>query len=321
MTERPPSHPELLDVLRTAPLGVPTPNEIELERERLLPWLTRQVADLPAVQARAKRQARLRWLGGGAALFAAAAAIVLVVGSLSVGSAPSEEAAFATLVSGSLESDKLELLPGSRLGLSSQVRASDSAPAVLTASSGYRVELSPRSEMEFVQPTSTRTSLRLLDGEVALSVPKLRSGQVLEVQTMDATVRVRGTRFSVRFDSTAAVARTCVRVTEGLVEVDRVGETISLVPGQSSGCETVAPKAPAALAPGRPRELAVQKAAKTSLGEENRLLALALSHERAGRRAEARKSYEELQRRFPESRFLPEARAGLARLVTAPQGP
>ena len=155
------SVPELLEPLRNGPIGVATPEEIEAEQRRLLPWLEAQIAALPEERRRhqqARRQRRARWIAGAAAL-AAAAGVLLLWGGWgpdgereTAGGPEGASEPYAILLSGRLSTGKLEILPGSRLGAASLVESSEEAPAVLRGGSGYVAELSPGGQLALGAP-------------------------------------------------------------------------------------------------------------------------------------------------------------------------
>ncbi len=340
MTHHDSSWKEPLAVLRTTPVSVPSDRELAEERDALLPWLEARVARLPDERARHRRVRRQLRIGGG--VLAAAAVAALFVGLRGLGDKADSTAlrppGFATLLSGRVEAGGLDLLPGSRLGLSSRLRTGDEHRATVRASSGYDVTLSEATEIAFlpeqVDAGFERMGLRLERGEVSLSVSKLGSKRSLAVFTPDATVRVTGTRFRVRLQGEGAERHTCVEVEEGRVVVERQARPPeALGVGQRSGCDSV--RAAESLADPEGREAlparsaepeassaagayrvatGVQSQAGTSLQKQNELLAAALAAERQGQSGRAKQRFGELLRRFPDSPFAPEARAGLARL-------
>lgn len=343
------SVPELLEPLRNGPIGVATPEEIEAEQRRLLPWLEAQIAALPEERRRhqqARRQRRARWIAGAAAL-AAAAGVLLLWGGWgpegereTAGGPAGASEPYAILLSGRLSTGKLEILPGSRLGAASLVESSEEAPAVLRGSSGYVAELSPGGQLALGAPGGEpgRQELRLERGQVQLTVPKLGPGATLSVLTEDARVVVRGTKFTVTLredDGTGPAERraTCVRVSEGSVEVQRRGAPpVVLGPGEGSGCgEDARGSAGSAAEQGRSEDEALAGAGtsqgarsradgaaaqrgRSTLRQESELLASALAAEQRGDRARARRELRTLLRRHPQSPLANEARAALERV-------
>lgn len=312
-----------LEVMRSAPMGVSTPSELEEERARVVPWLEGRVSVWAEERARRRRRRAAGAIVFGAVV-AAAAAVALVVGTRAETSAPLAASSGAAstievrLVEGSVESENARISTDSRFAPASHVRTGDGGHAVFEGTSLYRLQMKEQSELVFGdEPASSkRTHIRLVGGEIELAVKKLAPGRTLEVETADATVRVKGTRFVVRALERDGKASTCVRVDEGLVEVERRDGRVLLRAGESSGCERErqADATRAARASEVTRaEPAKSPGPKSSLEEESRLLAAALSAEKSGRIAEARAAFSELIRRYPSSRFSPEARAGLAR--------
>ncbi len=333
MSEQDTSSRDLLAPLRAAPISVRSPDEVTHERKRILPWLEERVRALPAARQRARHRKRMVSVGGVAI---AAAAVCFAVwglrpwkyfrsepgaaGEATDAAAPLHE--FATLVSGRVDSGSLEVLPGSRIGLSSRVRTGEDERATLRASAGYDVTLSANTEIAFLpeRPVEDHRelSLRMTGGEISLAVPKLAPERSLAVRTPDATVRVIGTRFLVRLEDDGAEVSTCVRVEEGRVEVIRAGGGREVLdPGQSSGCRPVArddigsrPIAPEV----RPPKDRRGSTPSGTLGKQNELLSTALAAERRGDFERAERNFRELLRRHPDSPFAPDARAGLRRI-------
>lgn len=333
------SVPELLETLRHGPVGVATPEEVEAERQMLMPWLEEQVALLPLESRRyaAARQRRRSLVFGASALLAAAAGVLLVwqwqagqAEASGVAQLPPPPDNYATLISGRLLSGAVEILPGSRLGEASLVRSSSEDPAVLQGSSGYVAQLGSAGELALGGPGAepSRQELRLIRGEVQLTVPPLAAGTTLSVLTEDARVTVRGTKFLVALQEDAGVVRTCVRVTEGSVEVHRRGVASELLAmGEKSGCEPAAQSKSESTraAPGGSERAAVRPlrqpspASSSTLAQENELLAAALSAEQSGDRAQASRQLKTLLRRYPQSSLANEARAVLQRLSQEPR--
>lgn len=359
MTERD-SVPTLLEQLRSAPVGVATPEETAAERQIVLPWLEEQIDQMPLRRQRHRvTQRRRRALAAGVAVFGAAAAAALLVhlgpaapeGS-GAGGDPSGAEGYATLVSGRLLHQGVDILPGSRLGDTSVVRSSPTERAVLEGSSGYTVELRPGSELDLggTRGEPARQELRLLRGEVALSVAPRREGSTLSVVTEDARVTVRGTRFSVALVEGPDGPQSCVRVTEGAVEVRRRGSPGELLtPGGASGCPTngetslgeggteatrsstdPAPRRAAGArasterAPSahqRPGADLSRSPGSSTLAEEVQLLGAALAAEQQGDLPRARRHLETLLGTYPESTLRREARAALDRIVAKERRP
>lgn len=338
MTSRDVEVPEGLELMASLPVGVSAPHEVDAELERLLPGLEAGIAAFPESRARGISARRKRFAG-----VALAAVAVLSVGwftanglrgegdgpraSTSPRSAAVERGAM--LLEGKLASGSVEILPGSRLGLAKGLETGSGDGATLRADEGYELALGEGSAIRLLPGGVGRTELALSSGSVTLSVPKLPSGESLEVVTDDARVIVHGTKFRVALvetDTEGAAPRTCVEVTEGRVEVRRSGVTpVFLGAEERSGCaESRSEPAPSTKPAARSVPLArgpmhaERPRASTTLAEENALMTKALSAERANQRRAAARHYEELLTRYPESQFLPEARAGLARVGHRP---
>lgn len=277
----------------------------------------------------ARRKRRRAWVAAGSGLLVAAGALLILrapwLGE-DAGRRGTEADDYATLLSGRLSSGTMEILPGSRFSEASILHSSADEPAVIRGSSGYIARLGPGGELALggasQGPEATTQELRLMRGEVKLSVPRLPEGSTLSVRTEDARVIVRGTEFTVSVRDRNGAARTCVQVAEGAVEVQRQGVNGELLkPGQESGCEE--PLAAEANAR-QPRHGAspagrrqAQPAAVSTLEKETALFASALAAEQAGDLTRARRELSSLLRRYPQSPVANEARAALDRVTRA----
>lgn len=332
MTDFDPNTPPLLQALRAGPVGVSSPDEVTRARSDMMPWLEAQVMALPqkrALHMEAQKRRRI-WAAGGA-LAVAAGALLAFTGLIQSEGRSFESAfqdtkqsdgrAFATLVSGKVMSGSVDLLVGSRLGLSSRVQTSEERGAVLQASSGFEVALSPATDVAFLPEQENASGqdkrLRLHRGSVSLSVAPLPKGSSLSVVTEDAVVTVVGTRFSVEHQPGEI---SCVRVLEGKVQVKRKTETRLLGAGAQWGCEKSVEAGRTEKGHGVSGE-AQGRAMGTTLDKESELLSRALSHERKGERKQALRAYQDLIRRYPASGFAPDARAGIARVSSESQDP
>jgi hypothetical protein len=208
----------------------------------------------------------------------------------------------------------------------------------LSTARGVQVRIAPRSRLRVtaVDERAQRSGLRLEQGEVYCSVPKLGPSEQFSIATPEANVIVHGTVFSVRVaaPTAAGAARTCVRVSEGLVEVRSRTGSVKIGPGAHWGCDEGAaepariasraahdrPRARAGArrraraADAEPRRSELARLPDGTLDEENELLGAALGAERVLDRPRARTLFAALIERYPESPLVPEARAGLARL-------
>lgn len=329
---------QLLSELSQRPVALATSSERDLLRARLLPALRQRVQQVPGrrAQSRARRQ---RTLWG----FAAAAVLVAGAG---VFAWPGEAASLLVLQP---RGNAVEWLDHGR---HRTVTASESIAArgeldtrenaALTTAEGVRVELSAQTRVGLDELNAgSGWRLRLHRGQVACEVPKLTGKKSFSVVTPDAEVIVHGTRFTVATDGA-----TCVRVSEGRVEVRSNGAQTFLTPGQQWGC-VEAPKlgvveagpvenAPpttgtsVATAPrlGRRGPSARAEADKSAhalsttsgggstLALESELVARALSAERRGEVNTARELYRQFLERYPQSPMAPEAHRGLSRAAT-----
>lgn len=321
--------PEMLDVLRSGPVGVSSPDEVARARTDMLPWLEEEVVRLPARRAEHRTRRRRLWgtVGG---LSVAAATLLAFVGTR-VGD--DEEAAdasgtttstesnaagdFATLVSGKVKSGTMEVLAGSRIGGSSRVSTGPDHHASLRSSAGVDIELRADSDLSLASPDED-SKLTLHGGEARFSVPPLPRGRTFVVSTSDAEVTVVGTEFSVR---QAEGRPTCVRVTEGKVLVVRETGRELIGAGQASGCDVETGSAESGSAEEKgaqiraPKDgIAHSKTPSTTLADENALLTRALSAERQENLPAAERAFRALLRKYPNSAFAQDARDGIRRI-------
>jgi ferric-dicitrate binding protein FerR (iron transport regulator) len=334
MTDSEEERPEVLDILRAFPVGIASQRESDDARDRIMPWLENQVEALPAARAkaiRAERNRRLQRLTVGTLGLAAAAGAVLYFATTSEnfpgggttssrsdsGQTTTASDDFATLISGQVQSGTIDVLEGSRLGLSSQVTTNEHEDARLRGQGGYEVRLGPSSSFAFKGTFPTppdQIRVRLDAGHAEFSVPKLTPGHSFVVETQGAEIRVVGTTFSV---SQTRNPRPCVRVSEGSVAVSNPEESVLLKPGDSWGFESEAPDGSktttdvktSAQSPAR-----ANPARATTLAQENALLSRALSEESQGHKDAALQAFRELLRRYPHSPFATDAKAGLKRI-------
>ena len=246
------------------------------------------------------------------------------------------EASSAELVT--RERVHIGLSAATRLRIGSQLRARTTAQHDASKSAD---QASPSADQ-------TDTSFFLSSGEVHCSVPPLGKGRAFEIGTPDVRVVVHGTDFTVRVDENPKLP-TCVRVREGLVEVQDHGTSRWLGPGNEWGCEparSALPGIPLATldslqgqiklpSPGvreepvlpsrhrkrhvgrshsKPAREKAQPAESGQLEVETELLAAAMRAERADHPERARKLFHSLLHTYPRSPLAPDARAGLSRL-------
>lgn len=315
--------PELLDVLSAGPVGVTSPDEVARERARMLPWLEEQVAALPERRVELANRARFRRVAawGGAVLAAAAfAAAVFFQGAFvdgqvesasNVASEKSDSDGFGTVVSGRLRSGAGSYIDGQRLALKGRIETGD-VGAALQVSQGYQIELGPSSALTFEPEAQSETGaaetlLRLHHGEAKLSVRR-PTGTSLRVITSDASLIVVKSAFSIE----PLDGKSCIRVSEGSVIVRRGAVEEVVDAGDSSGCleassgDRVEKKSPTSK-----KTVSSQR---TTLSQENALLARALAAESRGDTKRAKQAYRELLSKYPRSSFAQDAEAGLVRL-------
>ncbi len=321
----------LLSELRDGPVALSSAAEVAVRRDRLLPAVRASVRAVPQ-RRRARRTRRIT------ATLALAACGVLGLGLSRViigsGDAPPATASGGVRIEqAGGEAPRLRTTDGRqvRLGPSATVAAHgvvsipQASRASLTTAQGVAVELSEgtRADLGGLEQVQGRSRLRLLEGRAHFKVPPLGSGAQFAVVTPDAEVTVHGTEFEVGLRA----GTTCVRVREGRVSVRRGSEHRFLGPGESSGCRepataravedrrAAAPDAePERRRPERPRNPRPAEPVSGTLAEETRLLSAALSAERRGDKAGARRIYGQLLEQYPSSPLAPEARSALGRL-------
>ncbi len=323
-------HDELEQLLH--PLRSPVPlsrtEEVEAQREWLLPTLRAQVLRAPV---RARRMRIARRIGQVcAAGVAAAACFALGRGLFTPPELPfSKQAAVAELESLRVEplgpsaevtfieadGSERELLGPASVRETGEIVAGDDNEARVSTPDGVQVELAPATRVRVTarERGRARPPLHLVSGAINCRVPPLGRDDSFSVMTPTAQVIVHGTVFSVQVDGPGS--KTCVRVERGLVEVRHRDGTTYLGTDSRWGCEgeakATAAKAPEPTANDAPR--ARPQRASGTLAQEIELLSTALSAEQKQDRERARELFAELLGRYPNSPLVPEARAGLAR--------
>ncbi len=324
----------LFEPLRSAPVSVPDAETTQAERDALLPFLERGIADIPEQRAARERARRRAWL-------MAAAGAVLVLGGSAVG-AHHFWGGGNTTVAGSQPSES-----GAFVGDAAFTTPTNSSARVVTEG-GVRVDVAPATRARVVAsaaganavaPTPASAGEKgarvdLFDGSVTLDVPKQAPGSSVRVITPEATVTVHGTHFTVAYDARRESKLTCVRVEHGKVSVERRTaeglRTEMLIDGQSSGCgdsasvqgaeaatDQAAPEgvtgARALPAPGS-RTGSHAPGARSTLAQENALLRDALAAEQLGDFARAERKLRLLVSKYPQSSLSQEARRALSRV-------
>jgi hypothetical protein len=229
------------------------------------------------------------------------------------------------------EHTNVEVLTRTQVPARGRLSTSADSTVNIVTPSGLRITVGESSELGLSELADAKNGvLRLTRGTVECQVPKQTPGGSFSVVTPDATIVVRGTIFSVELGQQSVDHRTCVRVSEGLVSVQRSRSFEQLRGGESSGCEPAAPsvvparsEATGTDAPPLPRASArrddrAPPAPMTgSLAAESALLRQALLAEQRGDVTEARRSLDSLLSRYPQSALANEARRVRARLGTA----
>lgn len=322
MSDSAEKRPELLNLLSVGPVGVTSPVEVERARGKMLPWLEEQVAAVPKQRtAKLQREQLVRalgWTGGGLAV---AAAVILAfffgmpgaslsgVRTAQEESPPARET--ATLVTGKLLSSSHTWMGGEQFELLGRLESGPEG-AALQADRGYQLELRPSSAISFERPNASNeesTGIRLHHGEAKISVLPLPEGAKLIVKTGDVLLTVVKGAFTVEARNRSAG---CIRVSQGEVVVRRGVESQVVSVGETFGCSEQKASGVAASPPVEKKKSAI--APRTTLSQENALLARALAAESRGKISEAKSAYQDLLDKYPRSAFAQDARAGLERL-------
>jgi hypothetical protein len=220
------------------------------------------------------------------------------------------------------------------------------------ANGGAALQLSTGTSMTLAGRTSFRVDSQgatqrfsLQRGELVAHVAKLTAQQRFIVDTPDAEVEVRGTRFRLRVvegsESCGAGTRTRLEVSEGAVEV-RVANlgAVSVKAGElwpaDCSADGEAARTPVSTAPARvagaavsPREArpalpaaSTETERASALTAQNDLFAEGVARGRQGDTSGALRVYQELVTRFPSSALAENAMVERMRLLAAtPAGP
>jgi hypothetical protein len=204
------------------------------------------------------------------------------------------------------------LVEGRSLAAGSRIVTPPNGRADLSFSTGTSVALGEGADLSIVEESGSQV-LRLSAGFVDLHVAKLSPGQRFIVETADAEVEVRGTRFRVGVaepsPSCGGGAATRVTVTEGVVVVRHAGVESRIEAGGHW------PIAPSACAPLENAPLAAAAGVKSSAGashparsarsqasdlaEQNDLFAEASSARRRGDVQAALAGFDRLLAKYP----------------------
>ncbi len=316
---------QLLGELRDGPVLLSDGHEVDAQRQRLLPFLRAHVRQAP-VRRRRERIVRRALTGAGIGCAG-------LLGVFAMDGAPSEDTTAVVKEAGGVlltDSVSLGASPDAPIRIAAQGELAVSERSAMTTAQGVQVELGreTRVGLDALAAGNAHAKLRLVEGSVRCSVPPLGQTGSFSVVTPNTEVVVHGTEFSVEVDDDESA---CVRVSEGKVEVRHDNEAVFLVAGQFWGCDEhtaeepeVTPTEPAPKLVTR-REPTYRKPvvnqeenddkSKTgTLAEETRLMSAALSAERRGELAKARRLYARIVSDYPESPLAPEARRGLSRV-------
>jgi hypothetical protein len=287
-----------------------------------------------AIRARARRQ-RLRV--GVLSMIGVAAAFALAFGlsryvaqqpHASAFSGPSAARGAVQIVArlvnanATLEFPQTPNADGWTIGAGSRVFAPLDRRVMLSMSSGTSVLVHEGGDMSIVGTGAVQV-FRVDAGSVEFQVAKLSPGDRFLVDTSDAEVEVRGTRFRVSIvpDPCANGVLTRVSVTEGVVAVRRAGGEVRVRPGEQwpADCDQAAiPLVPASALPrAAPAPPATSERRDSPLGEQNALFAVAVDARRRGDTSGAIAALEQLLSRYPSGPLDESARAERLRVVRA----
>lgn len=305
----------------------------EEQRHRIVSRARRLVKG--AGQARVRR---MRFVAGGATAFAAAAALLLWLRPQGSEAVQAPAVAVAPLpLTLSVDGSDAEVAhaagvahihAGQRSQLAGVKRVStpgDSTASIEVADhspqAGLKIVAGPDSEIaiERVSADSGLELLQLSRGQVDVKVPKLKEGSSFIIVTPSFRAYVVGTAFTLAVDPEAE-QDSCLRVTEGLVRVEKVeaphAELALVGAGQDWGCEAAVEKQ-ARAAPvqqqaeqRRPQQAAPAKVESPAgtLAEETALLARAVRSNQQGHFAAAERDVMKLLAEYPQSPFAADAR-------------
>jgi hypothetical protein len=287
-----------------------------------------------ALGARARR-ARLRWLGG------AAAAVLVGWGLLAL---PHERGAGAVSIRVSPVGQGAALRVGEKdLPLRAQATISPGQAIATPSGGGASVRLSTGTELELASDSSVRVDSRgpterfsLSHGRLSVSVATLANGQRFIVDTPDAQVEVRGTRFELNVLGAAEQCghgkRTRLSVSEGVVEVRSAGIVARVSAGERWPADCTRPvavatataPAPVAASPSpatttviSPPPAPSRVSLEVPLSRQNDLFAGAVALRRSGDVTGALRAYQELISQFPRSPLAQNAMVERMRLLAS----
>jgi hypothetical protein len=224
--------------------------------------------------------------------------------------------------SATLESPQATNADSWTLGAGSRVFAPLDGRVMLSLSSGTSVLVHEGGDVSIVGTGAVQV-FRVDAGSVEFQVAKLSPGERFLVDTSDAEVEVRGTRFRVSIapDACANGTLTRVGVTEGVVAVRRAGSELRIRPGEQwpADCDQAAiPVVPASALPrAAPAAPATSVPRESVLGEQNALFAAAVAARRRGDISGAIAALDQLLSRYPSSPLDESARAERVRVLAA----
>lgn len=211
---------------------------------------------------------------------------------------------------------------GWTLSAGSRVFAPLDGRVVLSLSSGTSVLVHEGGDVSIVGTGAVQV-FRVDAGTVEFHVAKLSPGNRFLVDTSDAEVEVRGTRFRVSIapDPCPNGTLTRVAVTEGVVAVRRAGSEVSVRPGEQWPTDCAQPAIPLVPASALPRAASAVPATsgrgESALAEQNALFAVAVDARRRGDTGGAIAALEQLLSRYPSGPLDESARAERLRVLRA----
>jgi hypothetical protein len=293
-----------------------------------------------ALHARNRRRA-MRWVGAAAA--AAAAAVALFVGWHNFGpqlfggggvaSAPPSSGLTIAALEGSgasveVAGSEKPVAVTDRIEPGALLRAPRDGHVVLLLDTGTRLRAAAAARTRVVE-LGAMQRFELETGSLEASVAKLQPGHRFVVDTPDAEVEVKGTRFELVVDGEASrcepTVRTRLTVQEGVVAVRHAGSEVRVAAGSIWPSCASAPEPAHVAAPGaaRAHRTAPAAAAKhalpgadpSTLPEQNDLFAAALAAHRRGNESEAIRWLDRLITRYPGGQLAESARVEKQRLL------
>jgi hypothetical protein len=244
-------------------LGTPVEDEgvAAARRQDLLPLIG---GSIRAVSARRSRWRRARYA---LAIAAAAAGVVLGIAQIYRGPAHGERAVLSSGVAASITRHGRPLAASDQprlLVAGDRIATRADAPVTIVLVRGARAQVGPSTSIALLRDEAREQRLKLEVGQVKLEVPKLAPGGAFVVETPQAEVRVRGTRFKVEVSGVGSGAGiTRVGVTRGSVVVRTARGEQLLAGGESWSSPLAAAKESA-----HPDDVAAASVARASATDE-----------------------------------------------------